>query len=419
MSSPIVPFRTQSQVFTYYANAALAINNKLNVNTPGDWNFKGNAIASVGAGLSQDLYILQKQQFPQTASGSNLDSMLSNLNLTPRLGNLPATGQVVLSAAIVSDVVVNQGQVFLNTLTNVKYICTQTTLVTVAAYATTQIPIACTQVGPGFNMAIPTLLTPSPTIAGVTTVTVTSMSDGLGTESDPQVASRIIFAFQNPPGGGSVSTFVAWAMSITGVTFVYPFILTNGGLNIINIAIFAGGFDPTTILASPGIPYSRTANNALVIQVNNYIQSVKPVNNTVITITTKTYMIPEVVSIVVTLVAGLTLTTILPSVNLTVTQLIQREIRRSIISIPPGGVNVGGVYQVPISLIEQTVDEGLASSPYETGIYASILIDREITYDGSYTPIILPSGQDVIDSITGNALIVYDIDYSKINVSLA
>lgn len=419
MTSPIVPFRTQTQVTQYYSDTLLALNNTLNVNTAGDWQFKANAIGSVGSGLSQDLFILQQQIFPQTASGSTLDSMLSNLNLTPRLGNLPATGQVIISSAIGSDTTINQGQIFINSATGIQYICTQTTLVTVAAYTTTQIPIACTIVGPGFNMALATTLTPTPAISGVTSVTVTAMSDGVGTESDATVAGRIIYAFQNPPGGGSISDFITWGMATTGVTFVYGFILSSGGLNVINIVIFAGGFDPATILATPAIPYSRTASNALVTQASNYIQSVRPINNTVNTITTITYMIPLVVSIAVSLVTGLTLTTILPSVNLTVTQLIQREIRRSIISIPPGGVNVGGVFQIPISLIEQTVDEGLSSSPYETGIYASILIDRKIDYNGSYTPIILPSGQASIDLTTGNAFIIYDINYSNITVTLA
>jgi uncharacterized phage protein gp47/JayE len=419
MSSPIVPFRMQSQVATYYANSALALKNNLNVNTPGDWYFKKNAIASVGSGLSQDLFILQQQIYPQTASGSNLDSMLSNLNLTPRLGNLPATGQVILGASIGSNITIAQGQIFLNPLTNVKYICTQTTLVTVATYTTTQIPIACTQVGSGFNMALETSLTPSPAISGVTSVTVTAMSDGLVKERDEDVASRIIFANQNPPGGGSVSDFVGWAMVTPGVTKADCFIITTGGLNIINVVIFAGGFDPTVILDTPAIPYSRSANNALVTQANNYIQNVRPINNTVNTITTKTYMIPLAISIAVTLVSGLTLTTIVPSVGLTVSDLIKREIRRSIISLPPGGVDISGVFQVPISLIEQTIDKGLSASNYETGVYASILVDRDIKYNGTYTPIILPSGLNILDPASGDALIIYDIDYTKINVSLA
>ncbi len=419
MSISLVPFRTQSEIYTYYANSLLALNNTLNVATPGDWYFKANAIGSVGSGLSQDLYILQKQIFPQTASGNSLDSMLSNLNLTPRQGNLPATGQIVVTASIPSDVTINQGQVFINLLTNVQYICTQTTLVTVDNYATTQIPISCTQVGSGFNMGVGTVLTPTTPISGVTSLTVTSMSDGVTTESDGLVAQRIIFAFQNPPGGGSLSDFIAWGMVTPGVTFVYGFITTTGQLNVINIVVFAGGFDPSAILNMPSVPYSRTANDSIVRQANNYIQSVRPINNTVNTITTITYMIPLIISIEVTLISGLTLTTVLPSVNLTVIQIIQREIRRSIISIPPGGVNVNGVYQIPISVIEQTIDEGLSSSPYETGIYASILVDRKIDYDGTYTPIILPSGADLIDPTSGNAFIVYDIDYSNINVTLA
>jgi uncharacterized phage protein gp47/JayE len=419
MSSPIVPFRTQPQLSTIYSNALLALKNNLNVKTPGDWYFKSNAIGSVSSGLSQDIFILQQQNFPQTASGSPLDSMLSNLNLAPRFGNLPAQGQAVLGASIVSDVTIAQGQVFTNSLTGLKYICTQTTPITVAAYASTQIPLACTQVGSGFSMAPLTSLTPVAPITGVASVMITSMSDGVTRESDEQVAARIIFAFQNPPGGGSISDFVGWAMETAGVTNAFVFVLTSGGLNVINDVIFAGGFDPTTILDTPAIPYSRTANDALVTQANNYIQSVRPINNTVNTITTKTYMIPLVVSIVVTLVQGLTLSTILPSVNLTVSNIIKREIRRSIISIPPGGVKVGGVYQVPISLMEQVIDEGLSSSPYETGKHASILVDRKITYNGTYTPVILPSGNSILDGATGDALIIYDIDYSNITVTLA
>lgn len=419
MANAIVPFRTQAQVAQYYFTALTALNNSLDVNNPSDWYWKGQAIGSVGSGLSQDLFILQQQIFPQTASGISLDSILANLNLTPRLGNLPATGQALLTNSIVSNVTIPQGQIFTNSITGVQYSCTQTTVITSSTYTTTEIPIACTQVGSGFNLAVGTTLTPATNISGVTSITVTVMTDGLNAETDSSVAQRIIFAFQNPPGGGSLSDFVAWGMETQGVTNVYGYITTNAGINIINIVIFAGGFDADAILASPTIPYSRTASNALITQSNNYIQSVRPINNTVNVITTETYMVPLVIQVTVTLATGFTLSTLVPTESLTVLQLIQREVRRAIITIPPGGVNINGSSVIPLSTIEQSLDEGLSSSPNENGLYASLLVDRAVLYNGAYSAIPVPSGSAIIDIDTNEAQIIYDVDYSNINVILS
>lgn len=419
MVNPIVPFRTQNQVAQYYFTALSSVNNAVNVNNPSDWYFKGQAIGSVGSGISQDMYILQQQNFPQTAIGVSLDSFLANLNLTQRQGNLPATGQVVLTNSISGNVTINQGQGFNDSITGATYSCTQTTLIPMAAYATTQIPLACTQTGSGFNLSVGTTLTPVTTISGVTSVTVTAFSDGLITELDPQVSQRIIFAFQNPPGSGSLSDFVAWGMSTPGVTFVYGYVTTNAGLNVINIIIFAGGFDPDIILQSPSIPYSRTASDALVGQANNYIQSVRPINNTVNVITTETYMIPDIIQVTVTLATGFTLNTLVPTQGLTALQLIQREVRRAIITIPPGGVNINGTFVIPISTIEQSLDEGLSSSPNENGLYASLLVDRAVLYNDAYIPIPVPNGPAIIDIDTNLGQIIYDITYANINVILS
>jgi hypothetical protein len=200
MVNPIVPFRTQAQVAQYYFTTLSALNNTLNVNNPSDWYFKGQAIGSVGSG-SQDLYILQQQIFPQTASGVSLDSILANLNLAPRLGNLPASGQAVLTNSIPADVIVPQGQIFVNALTGTQYSCTQTTIIPMADYTTTQIPLACTTVGSGFNMSVGTTLTPTTTLTNVTSITITAFSDGINAESDSSVAQRITFDFQTLSDG--------------------------------------------------------------------------------------------------------------------------------------------------------------------------------------------------------------------------
>jgi len=423
MSSPIVPFRTQQQVATIYTDAALAINNALDLRNPGDWFFKANAIGSVGAGLSQDMYILQKQIFAQTASGSNLDSQLAALNLTPRQANLPATGLIVFASAPGSTVTVAQGQIFTYSTTNVTYQCTQTTVVTTADYATTPIPIACTQLGTGFAVPAAAILTVSAPIGTVSNFTVQSMSDGVNSESDSEVAARIIFGFQNPAGGGSAQDFIGWAMQTSGVTLAQTYITIVAGINQINVVIFGGSGDPTTIIntEAPG-SYTRAAA-ALIPSVTNYIQSVRPINNTVVVTTTETYLIPNTITVFVTLIPGYTLSTNVPTVGLTVQQLIQREVRRDILSVPPGGITVDNAQVIPMSLISQTLDAGLSASAVQTGIYAGILIDRDVIYNGNFQPIPLPSiaTNDLFDSGNGYAKVIYDVQssYSNVNVVLS
>jgi hypothetical protein len=443
MSSPIVPFRTQQQVTALYSNSVLALNNALQVLTPGDWYFKANAIGSVGAGLSQDLFILQKQIFPQTASGSNLDSMLANLNLAPRAGNLPAIGTILFVAAAGTTYIVAQGQIFLNPLTNISYACTQTTVVTSSDFSTTPIPIASVQTGTGFIAPIGTTLNASPPITDTTSANpetafiVQTMADGVNSETDGEVANRIIFAFQNPPGAGSNSDFVNWAMQISGVTYAYVFDIFNSsfGLNIIYVTIFSGTFNPDVILLYDGIAtppsgpptwvtYSRNAS-PLIPSVANYIQGVRPINNTVVVNTVDTYIIPLNINVTVTLATGFTLTTNIPSVGLTSQQLIQREVRRAIISIPASGVLVNGTSEIPISLIEQTLDAGLSATSVQTGIYAAILVDRYVVYNNIYTAIPVPyiggmGSLNILDSY-GNSQVIYDvqISYANIIVTLA
>lgn len=421
MSSPIVPFRTQQELTAVYSNAALALNNALDVLNPGDWYFKANAIGSVGSGLSQDLYILQKQIFPQTAGGSNLDSQLAALNLAPRAGNLPAIGQVVFaSAPSAGSYTIPEGQIFTNSLTNITYSCTQTTVVTNVDYATTPIPIACTQTGSGFVAAATTTLTVSPAIGTVSSFTVQTMTDGVNSESDGEVANRIIFAFRNPAGGGSVSDFVNWALQTSGVTLAQVFTTITNGIVVINVVIFGGSSDPSTILANyaPG-SYTR-AIPSLIPSVSNYIQSVRPINNTVLVTTTETYIIPLVITVTVTLINGYTLSTNIPSVGLTVLQLIQREVRRAIVSIPPQGININGDFQIPMSFISQTLDAGLSASAVQTGIYAAILLDRDVVYNGAFQAIEVPSVGDnnIFDPSTGYAKIIYDVQASYANVNV-
>jgi uncharacterized phage protein gp47/JayE len=56
----------------------------------------------------------------------------------------------------------------------------------------------------------------NPSISAVTAIG--EMTGGVDTETDDQLRERILFRIQNPPMGGSQADYIAWAMSMPGVT---------------------------------------------------------------------------------------------------------------------------------------------------------------------------------------------------------
>jgi hypothetical protein len=95
--------------------------------------------------------------------------------------------------------------------------------------------------------------------------------------------------------------------------------------------------------------------------------------------------------------------------NITVADLIKREIRRAFISSPLYGTAIANGRYVLLSDVVQSVDTGLGAT---NGIYAQILIDRKLDYKGTQNniPINTTIQQD------NNLFLIYDIKYAAINV---
>lgn len=113
----------------------------------------------------------------------------------------------------------------------------------------------------------------SPVAAIVSTAVVGSLgiAGGADSESDDSLRARVLARIQWPPHGGSRDDYVAWALSIPGVTRAWTFPLGNGpGTVIVRIMM-----DDTY---SDGIPHSGD-----VATVQAYIdrQDVRPVQSTV------------------------------------------------------------------------------------------------------------------------------------------
>ena len=425
------PFLTQPVCAGIYADNVTTLNPQITILAPdgqvvaSDWYVKSQAIGGLASGLSQDIYTFQRSQYAQTASGSSLDLQASNMAITPRYSNFYAYGQGHINTAPVSTVTIPFNTELVDPISGNTYLTTQTTVVTALAPL---IPIIfrANTIGPGFSLAAGVQLTLSTPIVGIDFINVNFITDGFFAESDSSLASRIISAWQNPPGGGSVADFERWALFyqafVTG-SFVFRFQVTTSisTVVIVYVSVMQGTFQPDVILLTPLIPYSRTATADVVDMTYLYIESVRPANVVEVTNTVSTFMIPSIINVQVVLIPGYDLTTFISSVGLTVEDLVKREVRRSIISTPTGGTIQFNptVMQnqnfILISDIEQTLDLGLAATYTEVGTYASILMNRRVSYPDPTGQIPIPFGNAILD-ISGNSQVIYDISYTNILV---
>ncbi len=86
---------------------------------------------------------------------------------------------------------------------------------------------------------------------------------GVGQETDQALRVRILARIKNPPAGGSAADYIAWAKSISGVAGAWVF-ANYHGLGTVSVVITASGSNPV-----PSAP--------LILEVQNYIDTVRPV----------------------------------------------------------------------------------------------------------------------------------------------
>src|SRR5690606_23891191 len=100
--------------------------------------------------------------------------------------------------------------------------------------------------------------------------------------------------------------------------------------------------------------------------------------------------------------------------NMTVQDLISREVRRAVIETPIGGNRVDGIPYLFASDIADTLGLGLSAKSNLTGLYATILLDWEVTLTGGDPNYELPNS--ILED--GNFPYVYDVIYSNLNITL-
>ena len=97
---------------------------------------------------------------------------------------------------------------------------TTSTDATVASNGTVAAPIVATSTGAIGNAAAGVSLTLNTSIAGITSAGAAStpITGGTDQETNDDLRTRMLFAYANPPAGGSQTDYVTWTLAVPGVT---------------------------------------------------------------------------------------------------------------------------------------------------------------------------------------------------------
>lgn len=404
--------KTQQEITAEYINNIKALNPEANPEAIGtDWWVKANIQGGVLSGVYQDNYNLRQATFIQNASGSLLDYYLASYNLTPRLAATPATGYATIPIAPSSTITIPAGTQL--TLGNSVYLTTETITATSLSY-NMLIPIQSQATGTGTGLYNGTEINFSTAFANINYLVINSMNDGAAMENDSNVRFRILAALQKPKTGGSETDYFNWAISQPNITYAFFQTANVVSLQQLNTYFMSGTGDIDVILETvPPGSYSRSSTSTDITNAGNYINSVKPLFDTVVYNTVYTYIVNDTFDFNITnltLIPGVSLATILPGFTITVEELIKRELRRGVLSTPLAGVQKNSSYYMILGNIQKTINQSLNSID---GIYAKVVISFNLDFNGSTNDILLPSTANV----DGAYPAVYDCNFTNIIIS--
>lgn len=199
---------------------------------------------------------------------------------------------------------------------------------------------------------------------------------GRDSESNAEAAQVILEFIRQPPAGGTAADYKRFAQAGSASVVDVNIIRFMFGLGTLGIVITAGTTDIDTAVNN-GDPVIREPSQAIVDEVQVYVDTQKVETDCV------TVFGPQVISLDVDVKVRYTTgsgATVITSLGLTQEELVQREVKRALYKTPPGGRQFGSPASgfILASEIEQVIDIGLSAEPYETGIYASILSDRQV-----------------------------------------
>lgn len=217
--------------------------------------------AGVAHGLYGYLQWISNQILPDTAESEYLERWSQVWNI-PRKSAVPATGNVICTGTNGSLV---PAGTLLQRSDGVEF--TTDADATIAA-GTATVVVTAVNGGVDTNTAAASILSFVTPVTGVNTnatVDGTGLINGLDTESDTDLRSRLLSRIQQPPQGGAAHDYVAWALQVTGVTRAWCYPLEDGAGTVKVRFMMDNSY-------ADGIPLAGD-----VTTVHNHIEALRPV----------------------------------------------------------------------------------------------------------------------------------------------
>ena len=427
---------TQQQYLNIYNSTVNSLNGNILTGVPGtDIFYKSMAVSQIASNVSSDIENLANNIFPSSSTGPYLDYHAANMGLTPRRGALPAIGTCTLSnaAASTTSFVISAGTTLTSAITNQQYyVMTPVSVALGTMLNTVSLSVASTNFGSGTsslgNLTFTTTIV-LPDI-NVTTAVISNMVDGTNQESDSELSARIFNYEQFPRGAGSIGDYIKWCYlgdpNVTQALVIKNnYVESTSNIFLLFPTILGGSPDPDYYIDGNSsnnyeptpYPISRALNNSVISNVQTYMNDVKGVNDNPNVLTVSTYGLKGadsdsgvtngIIEVYVSLSTGITFSTVLSfpaeaGGDISVGNLICKEIRRSIISAPTLGTLIyltsdTSDYYIPLSGIEIDVLNALNNNANLQGNYASIItgLFMRFNIEDSYSYYIpVPSIQD-------------------------
>lgn len=214
------------------AEAVQRARERLRAELPGTdatiWPNTQAVAAKVLGGEAFELYgFLQwiaRQKFATSADGDMLDVIGEQYGL----GRRPATyaaGHLIVTGTPLYTLTKGQR---LARADDLEYVVDADTAIGHSGSAS--VPVTAAATGPDYNLEAGAALTLTRTTEDVTAIVTDAngIGGGFDTEDHESYRARILFRLRYPPHGGAVHDYVAWALSIPGVTRVWVDALAYG-----------------------------------------------------------------------------------------------------------------------------------------------------------------------------------------------
>lgn len=338
-----------------------------------DWWVRSRALGGVISGVYADQKKIADDAFPllsrEEALEKHLNTYFGSGFIQPTLssGTVGVTGTIGSSIPAGTDLIYSPNGNAYKTSTLLNFTSASALTVAIASVSTGQ----AQNLLQGANLLMPS---PPPGVTASVVVVNGAIGGGKDRETKEEAALRITNRLQNPPSGGTENDYKTWAKeadpSVTDVN-VLRFLYGPGTVGVI---VAAGTSDIDTAVDN-NQAVVRVPNSTQLAAVRDYVNAKKPLTDCAFYL--PAVEVPIDVTIRVRYTSGLG-STIQAGQTLTQDQLVQREIKRAIYKTPPGGRRFGGIGYILASEIEEAVDAGLSSLPYQAGNYAQILSDRQL-----------------------------------------